>query len=137
MFLELNLEKDHLLLAYQSSIKLYYDSVVAELAKNINVLQIHNVVSESISKQELEKLPRNTIDKILNDLREIDNETKKVKDILKKESEYREEYVESGKKHPEENLSKVIQSFSQRIYAVLEDVYHISGNDNVPERDTR
>jgi len=120
MFGELDSEKSHILLAYNTSVKIYYNNVVKELAANITTLQIKNLLSRDLTEKELEKLPTQRIDEIVNKIRDAEDKTITEEQILKVEAKYREESLIPAKKILEKNMKTLLQGFTQKLFNVLD-----------------
>ncbi len=119
-FTELNAAKGKVLSEYKESIKPYYEETKKVLLKNISLLQLNNIVSNSMNEEELEKLEPNEIDKILNKLRKISDKSFAEDYILQQEAKYRKLYIDPNKKIMEDRTKAMIKGFTQKLSNLLE-----------------
>ena len=120
IFSELNASKNRIMSGYQESTKPYYDEMVKELEKNMSVLQLKNILSNSMSSKDLEKMPRNDIDKVLEKLRQAKDKSFEAEYILQEEAKYRKAYLDPNKKIMEERMKAMMRDFTSRLSKVLE-----------------
>jgi len=120
VFLELNEEKGHVLTEYKKSIKVYYKSVVEELAANIAILQVQGLVSKDLTTEDIKKLPRSEIDKVLREMKDVEHKTEKEEYMLRKMVGYEEQYIATGKKVLEKNMNNLLQNFTRKMNSLLE-----------------
>ena len=120
VFEELDMEKEQILREYKDSVRIYYKSLVEELASNIVTLQIKDILSKELTERELENLPTQHIDEIINKIRNQKEKTITEEQILKVEAKYREEYLVPAKRILEENIKTLLQGFTQRLFGVLD-----------------
>jgi hypothetical protein len=120
IFSGLNDSKIKILQDYQESTRPYYDEIVKDLSNNMSLLQLKNVLSGSMTKEELEKLPRSDIDKILEKLRQAKDKSSQAQYILQQEEKYRSKYLDPNKKLLEEHMKDMMKSFTQKLSKVLE-----------------
>jgi type IV secretory pathway TrbF-like protein len=120
IFQELNSSKGRIVLEYQESTKPYYNEIVKEMSKNMALLQLQNILNNSMTKEELERLPRNEIDKILQKLKDTANKTEEINLVLKKEEDARIRYLDPNKRLLEDKMKKMMQDFTGRLSKVLE-----------------
>ncbi len=119
IFAEMDTEKDHILLEYHAAAKMYYTSVVKELASNMALLQLKDILSKRLTKEGLGKLPHERIDEIVRKMKNAKDKTVTEEQILKHEATYRKESLEPAKRALEESMTTLLQGFSQRIFSVL------------------
>ena len=119
IFGNLDTEKSKILLEYQAQARGYYKNIVKELAANITVLQIKDLLAMNLSKGELEKLPADKIDEILNKIRNAENKSITEETILKQEAKYKKEYLIPAKRILEENMKTLLHGFTEKLFGVL------------------
>ncbi len=122
IFTELNTTKNRIMLEYQDATKPYYSEIVKEMSKNMAILQLKNMLSNKMTKEQLEKLPPNELDKILEKLRQAKDKSLEEEYILQQEAKYRSLYIEPNKKMLEDNMKHMLEGFTKRISGVLEGV---------------
>lgn len=122
IFGELNDEKSHILLEYHNAAKAYYTSIVKELASNMVVLQIKDILAEDMTEEKLAKLSFKQIDEIIDKIQKLKERTHTEEYILNKEAEYREKYLVPAMEKLEESMKLLLGAFTQRLFAVLDDV---------------
>ena len=120
LFRELDTERTNILSMYQASTKLYYNGIVKELAANMATLQIKDILSKNMTKDELDKLPTYKIDEILKKIQRIKDKTITDDIILAKEAEYNEKYLKPANQEFERNMTALLSDFSKRILGVLD-----------------
>ncbi len=122
IFSELNTQKGKIILEYQDSVKPYYEEIAKELSNNMNILQLKNILSGNMAKEQLEKLPPNELDKILEKLRQAKDKSLEEEHILQQEAKYRSLYIEPNKKMLEDNMKHMLEGFTKKLSGVLEEV---------------
>lgn len=120
IFSDLNTDKSRILLEYQDSIRPYYEEIARELSKNMDVLQLKNILSKNMTRKELENLPPNELDKIMQKLRAAKDRSFESEYIIQQESKYHKQYVDPNKKVLEEKMKVMMQDFTKRISKTLE-----------------
>jgi len=120
MFGELSIEKKTILFEYHASVGEYYKSVVKELAANIAVLQERNILSETLTKRELEKLSAKRIDEIVDRIKKVKEKTLTEEQILRIEAASREEYIIPAKRILEDNMTTLLNGFTKKLFGVLD-----------------
>ncbi len=120
IFTELNTTKNRIMLEYQDATKPYYSEIVKEMSKNMAILQLKNMLSSNMSKEQLEKLPPNELDKILEKLRQAKDKSLEEEHILHQEAKYRSLYIEPNKKMLEDNMKHMLEGFTKELSGVLE-----------------
>ena len=125
LFTQFDKAKGGLMAKYQSSMKAYYDEVKKTLADNISNLQLNNLVSKDLSEQELKDMPPSEIEKLMEKLRRAERKTTQVRNILQRESQYREEHLDPREKE----LEKLFKKFTQKLSTVLEGAAKEQGKD--------
>ncbi len=122
IFSELNTQKGRIVLEYQESVKPYYDEILKEMSKNMAILQLKNMLPGKMTKEQLEKLPPNEMDKILEKLRQAKDKSLEEEHILQQEAKYRSLYIEPNKKMLEDNMKHMLEGFTKKLSGVLEEV---------------
>ena len=122
IFAELNTEKTKIVLEYQESVRPYYEEIARELSKNMNALQLKNILSKSMIREDLEKLPPNELDKILEKLRQAKEKSFEAEYILQQEAKYRKAYLDPSKKMLDARMKDLLESFTKKLSGVLEGV---------------
>ena len=122
IFAELGNIKGRIMLEYQESTKPYYDQMVKELSKNMSILQLKNILSGSMTKDELAKIPPNELDKILEKLRQAKDKSFEEEYIIQQEAKYRKQYIYPNKKMLEEKMKEMMKRFTEKLSRVLEGV---------------
>ena len=120
VFEELDMEKEQILREYKDSVRIYYKSLVEELAANMATLQLKDILSKSLTERELGKLSTQRIDEIVNKIRSVKDKTITEEQILKVEGKYREEYLVPAKRILEENIKILLQGFTKKLFSVLD-----------------
>jgi len=120
IFAELNDKKGRIFLEYNDSTKPYYDNIVKEMSKNMSILQLKDILSGTMTKKELENMPRNELDKVLEKLRQAKDRSFEEEYILQQESKYRKAYIEPNKKVFEDKMKGMMKDFTGRLSKVLE-----------------
>ncbi len=128
IFSELNTQKGRIILEYQDSVKPYYKEIAKELSNNMNILQLKNILSGNMAKEQLEKLPPNELDKILEKLRQAKDKSLEEEHILQQEAKYRSLYIEPNKKMLEDNMKHMLEGFTKKLSNVLEGADAIKKN---------
>ena len=120
IFQDLNNQKGKIMMEYNIALDPYYKELKKILSKNMNSLQINNIISKSMMAEELEKLQPNEIDKIFEKLRKASNRSSEEEAMLKEEAKYRKEYLDPSRKILEEKMRLLMKDFTQRLSKVLE-----------------
>ncbi|MFA6078814.1 MAG: hypothetical protein WC779_03605 [Candidatus Omnitrophota bacterium] len=120
IFADLGIVKGRIMSQYQEAITPYYDEVRKMLAQNIDALQQQNILSKSIIKEEIDKLPRNEIDKIIEKLKKAEKKGFEEQYILQQEAKAREKYIDPSKKTMEEGMKFVLNDFTKRLNSTLD-----------------
>jgi len=115
----INAERASILGSYQASTQAYYDNIAKELAANMTTLQIKDFISKDLTKKELENLPRNRIDEILDKIRKMKDKTKEEESILAVDTEYKEAYLDPARKNLEENMTMLLGITTRGLFNVL------------------
>jgi len=122
IFTELNTEKSRILLQYQDSTKPYYNEMVKELSKNMNILQLQDIISGKLSRDDLERIPRNELDKIVEKLRQAKDKSFETEYLLQEEAKLRKAYIDPNKRVMEDKMKDMMNGFTKRLSKVLEGV---------------
>jgi hypothetical protein len=120
-FAELGARKGELLAKYQESVKPYYDEVRKDLAGNIESLQLSNVLSDQMTRKDIDLLPPNEIEKIIEKLRKAKTQSSEAEHVLNQEAKYRKKYIDPSRESLEHGMKKMLEDFSSRITAVITD----------------
>jgi len=120
IFTELNTEKSRILLQYQDSTKLYYNEMIKELSKNMDILQLKDIISGKLSRDDLERIPRNELDKIVEKLRQAKDKSFETEYLLQEEAKLRKAYIDPNKRVMEENMKDMMNGFTKRLSKILE-----------------
>jgi len=120
IFADLSTQKDKIMLDYQDATKPYYNEIAKELSKSISMLQLKNILSNSMTKEDLENLPPNELDKILEKLRQSKDRSFEEEYILQQDAKYRKAYIDPNKKALEERMKAMMKDFTQKLSGVLE-----------------
>ena len=120
IFSELDTEKKELLARYNASCGTYYTSMKKELAANLTLLQIKDLLSKSLTEKDLEKLPTHRIDEIVGKIKAAEDKTLTEEHILKVEAKYREEYLSPAKYALEQSMKTLLQGFTSKLFGVLD-----------------
>ncbi len=119
MFSELDTQRNKIMLEYAQSTKPYYENMIKDLAKNMAMLQAKNLLNPNMSKEELSKLPPSELDKILDKIRNMPNQSFEEKYLLQQEAKYRQDYLDPNNKKLEEDMKGMLKSFTQKINTAL------------------
>jgi hypothetical protein len=111
MFSELSQVNNVIQMGYSASVEPYYDELKTALASNQGIMSKYMMDKE---------LKRSDIEKLIAKLREMSNRTSEEENIVKKEAELREKYLDPSKKMMEEKTKLMMQSFAQRLSVALE-----------------
>jgi hypothetical protein len=84
------------------------------------ILQFKDIISNKMIRDELERIPRNELDKIMQKLRQSKDKSFEEEYILQQEAKYRKAYIEPNKKILEDNMKGMMNLFTQRLSKVLE-----------------
>jgi hypothetical protein len=119
IFSELDNVKGKIMLEYVRSTKPYYENMLKDMAKNMAMLQSKNLLSPSMTREELDKLPPSELDKILEKIKNMKDKTFEEEYLLQQEAKYRKEYLDPNKKKLEEDMKDMMKNFTGRISDVL------------------
>ncbi|MDD5136736.1 MAG: hypothetical protein PHN63_05255 [Candidatus Omnitrophica bacterium] len=119
IFSELDMQKRNILSEYQKSTKPYYDNIIKDMAKNMSILQLKNILDGKMSKDELDKLPPSELDKILDKIKKQESKAFEEQYILQQEEKYRKTYLEPGKRKLEDDMKRMLTDFTGKINNVL------------------
>lgn len=121
LFTQLNQEKALIILEYQKIARLYYESIIKELASHMSTLQIKDILAKNLTEKDLMKLSPNKIDEILDKIRKRKDKTYTERYILRKANEYKERYLTPAKEKLEENMTILLRNFTQRLFSILDE----------------
>ena len=119
IFQELDTQKKAILLEYAKSTKPYYDNMLKDLARNMAILQLKNILNSNMSKEQIEKLPPSELDKILDKIKKQEKKAFEEEYILQQEAKYRKTYLDPGKQKLEEDMKHMLKDFTGKINNVL------------------
>ena len=119
IFTELDSVKNRIMLEYNESAKPYYDNIIKDLAKNMPMLQLKNILSPSMTKDELEKLPPSELDKLLEKIKQQKNKDFETEYLLQQEVKYHKLYIEPSKQKLEDSMKEMLVKFTSRINDTL------------------
>ncbi|MDD5437507.1 MAG: hypothetical protein PHX20_08205, partial [Candidatus Omnitrophica bacterium] len=119
IFSELEAANRKILAEYEKASKPYYENILKDLSKNMAILQLKNVLSGNISKNELERLPPSELDKILEKIRARKDRAFEEDYILQQESKYRKVYLDPTRKRLEEDMKSMLTDFTGKINGAL------------------
>lgn len=121
IFAELGNVKSRIIFEYQESTKPYYDKMLKELSNNISLLQLNRILSNTVTKNELAKLPPSELDKIMEKLRQAKNRSFEEDRILQQEIKYRKDYIDPSRRIMEERMRFMMEDFTRKLSKMLED----------------
>ena len=119
IFSELDSSKGKIMLEYAKSTKPYYENMLKDLAKNMAILQLKNILNPNITKEELAKLPPSELDKILEKMKKEENRAFEEEYLLQQEAKYRKAYLDPSKKKLEDDMKGMLTDFTGKINDVL------------------
>ena len=119
IFSELDTQKNRVMLEYAKSTKPYYDSLLKDLSRNMAILQLKNILSGNMTKDELDKLPPSELDKILEKIKKLKDKSFEEEYILQQEAKYRKDYLDPNKKKLEDDMKDMMKDFTGKISDVL------------------
>jgi hypothetical protein len=120
-FAELGARKNELFAGYQAGVKPYYDEVRKDLAVNISALQLSNILSNGFTKKEIDLMPPNEIEKLIEKLRQMKERSSEIDYILQQEAKYKKKYVDPSREKLEQGMKNMLERFSSRVTAVITD----------------
>ena len=115
IFSELDASKNKIMLEYDKSTRPYYENMLKDLAKNMAILQLKNVLNSNMSKDQLEKLPPSELDKILEKIKRQKDRSTEEAYLLQQEAKYRKAYIDPSKQKLEDDMKGMIRSFTRKI----------------------
>ncbi|MCX5666994.1 MAG: hypothetical protein NTY34_01590 [Candidatus Omnitrophica bacterium] len=118
MFKELSDKQKLLMLKYEKSTEPYYDVVRNILAKNITVIQVAGIIKQ-ITEEEMKRMPRDEIDKILEKLRQAKDKSFAKEYILQQEAKYREKYINPNAKKLAREMANILDDFTKQISGAI------------------
>jgi hypothetical protein len=120
IFRNLDTEKVKLLADYNGAVDPYYTEAKKLLSSNMDFLQMNNIVSRSMLKEELDKLRSSDIDKIMKKVKELQNRSVETEYIIQKDGELRSIYIDPNKKIFDDRMKQMLEGFTQRLSKILE-----------------
>lgn len=120
IFADLNAEQVRIMGQYQDATKSYYSEIMKDLKQNMETLQLESIISNDISREELEKLPRSEIDKIIEKLRKAKDKSFETEYMLQQEAKYRKAYLDPNKKILEDRMKLMMKDFTRKLSKILE-----------------
>ena len=119
IFSDLDAAKTKLMNEYAKSTRPYYDNMLKDLARNLAMLQLKNILKPNMSKDELEKLPPSELDKILEKIKQQKDRAFEEEYLLQQEAKYRQTYIEPSKKNFETGVKEMLNDFTRKINSTL------------------
>jgi hypothetical protein len=119
MFSDLDTAKTKLMNDYAKSTRPYYDNMLKDLARNLAMLQLKNILNPNMSKDELEKLPPSELDKILEKIKQQKDKAFEEEYLLQQEAKYRKTYIDPNKQKLEEDMKNMLNDFTKKINGAL------------------
>ncbi|MFA5143889.1 MAG: hypothetical protein WC522_06985 [Candidatus Omnitrophota bacterium] len=119
IFSELESVNKKVLLEYNTAAKPYYDNVIKDLSKNMALLQLKNILSGEMSREQLERLPPSELDKILEKIKMQKDKAFEEEYILQQEAKYRNAYLEPSRKKLEADMKNMLKDFTGKINNAL------------------
>lgn len=121
IFSYLDTHKKQLIYEYEKATKPYYDNVVKDLLKNMAILQLNNILTSDMSKNDLDRLPTSELDKILDKIRKQKNKAFQEEYILQQEIKYRKMYLDPNQEKLKNEMKQMLMEFTRRINNTLTD----------------
>ncbi|MCX5686940.1 MAG: hypothetical protein NTW09_05755 [Candidatus Omnitrophica bacterium] len=122
IFKELDTVKTRIMREYEAATTPYYDKIKKDIMKNVNVLQLNNVISNTLAEEELRNMPRSNIDIIIAKLKKLEKRSFEEDYILQQESKYRKDYLDPNKKKLEDDMKGILENVTKKLNRTLEDV---------------
>ena len=119
LFKELNNKKTMLVMKYDKATEPYYDGVRSILIKNIRVIQAISGSAKRVTEEDIKKMPRNEIDKLLEKLRKSSDKTFEMEYILQEEAKYQKKYLEPNLKKFTSDMIEAISGFTEKMSEVV------------------
>jgi hypothetical protein len=119
LFKGLEDQKMALMMKYEKATEPYYDNVRSLLVKNIKIIQNMAGMTKKITEEEIKKMPRNEIDKILEKLRKSADKTFETEYILQQEAKYRKENLEPNLKKLTDGILEAVGGFTKRVSEII------------------
>ena len=119
IFEEMGSEKTQIINQYENSVKLYYTSILKELAANKSLLQLKDLLPNNITEEELAALSAQRIDEILLKIKAVKDKTHTEMDIVQAEAKYRQQFVAPAIKMLQDRIQGLVGRAIQRMYGVL------------------
>ena len=120
IFERLDTEKGAILREYNKSVGLYYNSVVKQLAGNMEELKLRGILKKNATEDKLAELSQSEIDDIVARVHKIKGRTAAEEGILKEETIAKRKYLIPAKALLEENMKILLGTFSEQLFGVLD-----------------
>ena len=120
VFKDLDIQKNKVMLDYQTQTQPYYESIKKDLSKNMAILQMNNIFSKGMLESELKNASRSDIDKIIEKLKKTSDKFFEKDYILQQEAKYREKFLDPNKKKLEADTRTMLNEFTKRLSEKLE-----------------
>ncbi|MDD3904933.1 MAG: hypothetical protein PHS46_00190 [Candidatus Omnitrophica bacterium] len=119
IFSDLNSAKEKMVSEFMSAAKPYYDNIVRDMEKSIEILKSNNVLNPNMTREDLKKLPPCDLEKILDKMRKTEKRIFEAEYILQQEVKYRNAYIEPNKQRLEEEMKSMMNDFTGKINGML------------------
>lgn len=115
---DLENNRSNIMRTYDKATKPYYDEMKKMLIESMYLLKSNDILSTTINEEELAKLSRSELDKILEKIRRSKNQ--ELDKISQKEAEYRKQYIEPNNKLLGEEMKTMLKNFTKSMSSILE-----------------
>ena len=116
IFQDLSNSKTKIMLEYQANTAPYYAELKKMLQDNAEGLANKGILGKTMTQKELDKLPPQEVNKILDMIKRDLNQASYEKDIL----DYKKKNIEPSKKIMEEKMKEMLERFTRQLSAALE-----------------
>ena len=120
IFQDMDTQKNRIITEYNLAVEPYYREVKKLLAKNLSILQLNNIVSKTMIKEELSKTEPNEVDRIINKIKKMQNVSFEAAYILQEESKLHSNYIDPNKKILDNKMKAMLEGFTARLSKILE-----------------
>lgn len=115
---DLGSAKNDILADYENNTKPYYEEAKKLIAHELSLLKHKDIISKTLTKAELEKMPRSELDKIIKKLK--DSKDKALDQVIEKELSLRKQYLEPNNIILQDKMKVILTDFTKRITSALE-----------------
>jgi hypothetical protein len=119
LFKGLDNQRAVMMMKYVKATEPYYDKVRGILLKNIKIIKAMGGVAKQVTEEDIAKMPRSEIDKILEKMRQAADKTFEMDYILQQESEYKKEHIEPNIKQLKNEMAGAIGEFTEKVSQVV------------------